>query len=26
VLCGVLKIGYDLTLWWACRGQSLQGE
>jgi MFS family permease len=26
VLCGVLKIGYDLTLWWACRGQPLQGE
>ena len=23
VLCGALKIGYDLTLWWACRGQSL---
>jgi MFS family permease len=26
VLCGVLKIGYDLTLWWACRAQPLQGE
>jgi MFS family permease len=26
VLCGVLKIGYDLTLWWAVRGQPLQGE
>jgi len=26
VLCGVLKIGYDLTLWRACRGQPLQGE
>jgi MFS family permease len=26
VLCGALKIGYDLTLWWACRGQPLQGE
>ncbi len=26
VLCGVLKIGYDLTLWWACRGQPLQGD
>lgn len=23
VLCGALKIGYDLTLWWACRGQAL---
>lgn len=23
VLCGLLKIGYDLTLWWACRGQPL---
>lgn len=26
VLCGALKIGYDLTLWWACRGQPLQNE
>jgi len=26
VLCGVLKIGYDLTLWWTCRGQPLQGD
>lgn len=26
VLCGALKIGYDLTLWWACRGHPLQGE
>jgi MFS family permease len=26
VLCGALKIGYDLTLWWACRGQPLQGD
>lgn len=26
VLCGVLKIGYDLTLWWAVRGQPLRGE
>jgi predicted MFS family arabinose efflux permease len=26
VLCGVLKIGYDLTLWWACRGQPLQSD
>ncbi len=26
VLCGALKIAYDLTLWWACRGQPLQGE
>ncbi len=26
VLCGVLKIAYDLTLWRACRGQALQGE
>jgi MFS family permease len=24
VLCGALKIAYDLTLWWACRGQALQ--
>lgn len=24
VLCGLLKIGYDLTLWWACRGQPLK--
>jgi sugar phosphate permease len=24
VLCGLLKIGYDLTLWWACRGQPLR--
>lgn len=23
VLCGALKIGYDLALWWACRGQEL---
>ncbi len=26
VLCGLLKIGYDLTLWWACRGQPLQSD
>ena len=26
VLCGLLKIAYDLTLWRACRGQPLQGE
>jgi len=26
VLCGALKIGYDLTLWWACHEQPLQGE
>ena len=26
VLCGVLKIAYDRTLWRACRGQALQGE
>ena len=26
VLCGVLKIGYDLTLWRACRGQALAGD
>ena len=26
VLCGALKIGYDLTLWWACRGEPLQRE
>jgi MFS family permease len=26
VLCGVLKIGYDLTLWWAVRGQPLQSD
>jgi len=26
VLCGVLKICYDLTLWWAVRGQPLQGD
>jgi predicted MFS family arabinose efflux permease len=26
VLCGALKIGYDLTLWWACRGQPLAGD
>ncbi len=26
VLCGALKIGYDLTLWRACRGQPLQGD
>lgn len=24
VLCGLLKIGYDLTLWRACRGQPLR--
>jgi MFS family permease len=24
VLCGLLKIGYDLPLWWACRGQPLR--
>ena len=22
--CGVLKIGYDLTLWRACRGDALE--
>jgi MFS family permease len=26
VLCGALKIGYDLTLWRACRGQTLAGD
>ena len=26
VLCGVLKIAYDLTLWRACRRQPLQGD
>ena len=26
VLCGLLKIGYDLTLWWACRGHPLKGD
>ncbi|MDH4287128.1 MAG: MFS transporter [Aquincola sp.] len=26
VLCGLLKIGYDLMLWRACRGQPLRGE
>jgi MFS family permease len=26
VLCGALKIAYDLTLWRACRGQPLKGE
>jgi MFS family permease len=26
VLCGLLKIAYDLTLWRACRGQPLHGE
>jgi predicted MFS family arabinose efflux permease len=26
VLCGVLKIGYDLALWWAVRGHPLRGE
>ena len=26
LLCGVLKIGYDLTLWRACRGHPLHGE
>jgi MFS family permease len=26
VLCGLLKIGYDLTLWRACRGQPLEGD
>ena len=26
VLCGVLKIGYDLALWAACRKQPLRGE
>jgi len=26
LLCGVLKIGYDLTLWRACRGHQLHGE
>ena len=26
VLCGVLKIAYDLTLWRACRAHPLQGD
>ena len=26
VACGMLKIGYDLALWLACRGQSLEVE
>jgi MFS family permease len=26
LLCGALKIGYDLTLWQACRGHPLQGD
>ena len=26
VLCGVLKIGYDLTLWWACQRQPMLDE
>ena len=26
LLCGVLKIGYDLTLWRACRRQALLGD
>jgi len=26
LLCGVLKIAYDFTLWRACRGHPLQGE
>lgn len=26
LLCGVLKIAYDLALWRACRGHPLQGE
>lgn len=26
LLCGALKIAYDLTLWRACRGQPLQGD
>jgi predicted MFS family arabinose efflux permease len=26
VLCGLMKIAYDLTLWRACRGQPLQGD
>ncbi|MDP1691072.1 MAG: MFS transporter [Burkholderiaceae bacterium] len=26
LLCGVLKIGYDLALWRACRGHPLQGD
>jgi hypothetical protein len=26
VLCGLLKIGYDLTLWWAVRGHPLRGD
>ena len=26
LLCGVLKIAYDLTLWRACRGHPLHGE
>ena len=24
VACGVLKICYDLTLWWSCRGDALE--
>ncbi len=26
LLCGVLKIGYDLSLWRACRGHPLHGD
>jgi MFS family permease len=26
LLCGALKIAYDLTLWRACRGHPLQGD
>jgi MFS family permease len=26
LLCGVLKIAYDLTLWRACRGHALHGD
>ena len=26
LLCGVLKIGYDLALWRVCRGRPLQGD
>ena len=26
LLCGALKVAYDLTLWRACRGHPLQGE
>ncbi|MES2959100.1 MAG: MFS transporter [Pseudomonadota bacterium] len=26
LLCGVLKIAYDITLWRACRGQALHGD